>query len=229
VPEIIPPVVRVTAPTWRIVPSRFPPVSLFDDVAPGEDLALVFAIEALTNPRLRDEVGDIMLVPAEDRVSGPGTTPVMAAFTHLNPDGGRFTTAHFGAWYGGLDLQTAVEETKHGREKFLRLTGQPEIDVDMRVYVADIDAEVHDVRGRGGDHPGLYDPDSHSAGQGLATRLRESGSDGVIYDSVRNPGGECVAVYRPRLISGCRQERHLTYRWDGQRITEVYEKRAFSA
>ena len=31
---------------------------------------------------------------------------------------------------------------------------------------------------------------------------------------------------RARLLSNCRQERHLCYAWDGQRINSVYEKRA---
>src|SRR5687768_1274650 len=105
-----PPLARVVAPTWRIIPSRFPPISLFETVADPAELEIAFAIEAMTNPRVRDEVGDITLVAPEDRVSGPGTSAVMAAFTHLNPAGGRFTTPYFGAWYGGLDLPTAVAE-----------------------------------------------------------------------------------------------------------------------
>src|SRR5437762_6306867 len=78
-------------PSHRIVPSRFPPVGLFDRVASPEDLDAVFELEALTNDRLREQAGELSLVPPEDRVSGPGTTPIMAAFTHLNPEGGRFS------------------------------------------------------------------------------------------------------------------------------------------
>ncbi len=56
-----------------------------------DDLETIFELDALTNPRLRDEVGDIELVPPEDRICGPGTTAIMAAFTHLNPGGSRFS------------------------------------------------------------------------------------------------------------------------------------------
>jgi hypothetical protein len=49
----------------------------------------------------------------------------------------------------------------------------------------------------------------------------------VVYRSVRDESGECAAVFRPRLLSACRQERHLCYVWDGAAITTVYEKRAF--
>ena len=78
-------------PSYRLVPSRFPPVGLFDRVSDPADLEVVLAVESLTNDRLRNETGEIRLVPPEDRVSGPGTTPIMAAFTHLNPEGSRFS------------------------------------------------------------------------------------------------------------------------------------------
>src|SRR5690606_27761865 len=105
-------------PGYRIVPSRFPPVGLFDAVADPADLEAVFQIEAMTNDRLRDEVGDISLVPPEDRVSGPGTTPVMAAFTHLNPNGDRFTDGSYGVFYASATIETAVAETSHHRVGF---------------------------------------------------------------------------------------------------------------
>lgn len=135
------------APCYRILPSRFPPIGLFEKVALPEDLDAVFQIEAMTNDRLRDEVGALALVPPEDRVSGPGTTPIMAAFTHLNPEGSRFTDGSFGVFYAGLTLDTAIAETKHHRAKFLASTDEPGQEIDMRVYAVDLHAELHDIRG----------------------------------------------------------------------------------
>jgi hypothetical protein len=63
--------------------------------------------------------------------------------------------------------------------------------------------------------------------QELARSLRDNGSNGIAYASVRQEGGECVAVFRPRLLSICRQERHLCYVWDGQSIAMIYEKKKF--
>ena len=70
--------------------------------------------------------------------------------------------------------------------------------------------------------------DSGAAGQVLAQPLRKAGSNGIAYDSVRFEGGECAAVFRPRLLSKARQERHLCYVWDGCRIVTVYEKRQYA-
>lgn len=212
-------------PGWRIIPSRFPPIQLFERVANPADLDAVFEIESLTNPRLRDEAGDIRLVPPEDRISGPGSSIVMAAFTHLNPEGSRFSDGTFGAFYAANDLDTAIAETKYHRARFMRATDQPRMELDMRVYLVDLAARLHDLRGLQEEFPLVYLSDDYAAGQHLASALRNQGSNGIAYDSVRRHGGECAAAFRPRLLSNCRQERHLRYAWDGKRIGAVYEKR----
>ncbi len=83
----------------------------------------LYFIESLTNDRLRDEVGDITLVPAEDRIIGPGSSPVMAAFTHISPDcSNRFSDGSYGIYYAAKTLATAIEESKHHRANFLAYT-----------------------------------------------------------------------------------------------------------
>jgi hypothetical protein len=215
-------------PCYRIIPSRFPPINLFERVTDPADLETVLDIESMTNDRLRNEVGSLNLVPPEDRISGPGTSPIMAAFTHLPPYGSRFTDGSFGVFYAGRTLETAIAETKYHREAFLRATSEPRIELDMRVYAVDLDAVLHDIRGMRDTMLGIYDPSSYTASQALAIEIRNSGSSGFAYDSVRKPGGECVAIFKPRVLSNCRQERHLTYVWDGSSISTVYEKRDLS-
>ena len=215
-------------PCYRIIPSRFPPINLFERVTDPADLETVLDIESMTNDRLRNEVGSLNLVPPEDRISGPGTSPIMAAFTHLPPYGSRFTDGSFGVFYAGRTLETAIAETKYHREAFLRATSEPRIELDMRVYAVDLDAVLHDIRGMRDIMLGIYDPSSYTASQALAIEIRNSGSSGVAYDSVRKPGGECVAIFKPRVLSNCRQERHLTYVWDGSSMSIVYEKRDLS-
>ena len=97
-------------PSYRLIASRYPTVSLYDDIADPADLEVVFAIEALTNPRIRNDLGQLQLVPPEERISGAGSTPIMAAFTHLNPEGSRFSDGSYGVYYAAQDLDTAVAE-----------------------------------------------------------------------------------------------------------------------
>ena len=223
---MVPPVTSVRwQPCYRIIPSRFPPIAIFEAVADPADLEAVFAIEAMTNDRLREEVGELALVPVEDRVSGPGTSPIMAAFTHLNPVGDRFTDGIYGVFYAGASLETAIAETRYHRTRFMAATDEPAQDLDMRVYAVDLAADLHDIRGMRAGHPGFYHTSSYGQSQDLARALRGAGSNGIVYESVRHDGGQCAAVFRPRLLSNCRQERHLSYVWDGRAITSVYEKR----
>lgn len=215
-------------PCYRIVASRFPPISLFEDVADPADLEAVYAIEAMTNDRLREEAGDLTLVPPEDRVSGPGTSAIMAAFTHLNPDGSRFSDGSFGVFYAARTIEAAVAETSHHRARFMAFTHEPAQELDMRVYAVDLDTVLHDIRELRGEHPAVYAADSYATAQALASRLRGEGSNGIVYQSIRHAGGECAAVFRPRLLANCRQERHLCYVWDGRAIATVYEKKVFA-
>ena len=67
----------------RIVPTRHPTVYLFDRVADAQDFDALYALEALTNERVRDEVGQIQRVAAADRVFGPGSGPIMAARSNI--------------------------------------------------------------------------------------------------------------------------------------------------
>lgn len=211
-------------PCVRIIPTRFPPINLFQRVADADDLASVHAVEAMTNTRLRDANGDQPLVPAVDRVSGPGASWIMAPFTHVYGPGGRFSTREFGAYYAAKTLQTAIAETRYHRERFLRATMEPAIEIGMRVIHADLSAKLHDARGKGATRAELYDSENYAAPQALASVLREGGSAGVVYDSVRDVGGQCAAVFRPRTLTNCRQAEHLAYLWDGERIGAVVRK-----
>ena len=210
----------------RLIPSRFPPVHLFESVADPADLDVVFAIQALTNPRLRDAVGELRLVHPDERISGPGTSAIMAAFTHLNPDGSRFSDGAWGVYYAARVLETAVAEVSHHRGKFLAQTHEAPIEIDLRCYRVRVEASLTDLRGlHDAQHEPLYSPGSYIASQAFARPLRAAGSHGIAYDSVRHPGGQCVALFTPRaVVPPARQAEHVALRWDGERIAGWYLK-----
>lgn len=217
----VPPLKRIRwTRAYRIVPSRFPPVGVFDRIADPADLDALYEIEALTNPRLREDLGSLAMVPKERRISGPGTTPVMAAFTHLNPEGSRFSDGSWGVFYAAHAVATAIEETVRHRERFLRATNEAPLDLEMRCYRSAVQGRLHDLRG---DWKAEHARDSYVASQTLARALRAQGSNGLVYDSVRHAGGECVALFYPDLAAPCVQVQHLIYRWDGRRIAAVLE------
>ena len=97
---------------WRVIASRYPVIDLFERVSPDPAVwDVLIELEQLTNPRVRDEVGAISLVPSARRVRGPNASWVMAAFTHLNPKGSRFSDGSYGVYYAADRLRTAIKET----------------------------------------------------------------------------------------------------------------------
>lgn len=215
-------------PAWRIIPSIYPPTNLFERVADPADLEAVIAIESLTNDRIRDELGELQLVPPEERISGPGTSAIMAAFTHLNPAGSRFSDGSYGVFYAAYSLAGAVAETRYHRERFLRHTQEGPLEINMRVYCLQLRGDLHDVRGHTAALPEVYHNTEYAQAQHWGRTLRTQGSAGVLYRSLRCADTDNAAVFRPKVLSNCRQERHLCYVWDGSAITAVYEKRALS-
>ena len=222
--------IRAVALGWktshRLIASRYPTVGLYDAIADPADLEAVFAIEALTNPRIRNEIGQLQMVPPDERISGPGSTPVMAAFTHLNPEGSRFSDGSWGVYYAANDLDTAIAEVSHHRSVFLSRTAEAAIDIDLRLITASIETPLHDLRPLRRREPRLYDPVHYGAAQALGRQLRKAGSWGVVYHSVRHSGGLCAGVFRPRALTAVRETAHIALHWDGQRISHWYEKRA---
>lgn len=212
------------AAACRIVPTRHPAVNLFDRVADAADFDALYALEAMTNERVRDELGQIERVPRTERQFGPGSGPIMAAFTHVNTLGSRFSDGSFGMFYAARDRATAVAETRHHHGRFLAATGERALHLPMRLYHVAIDARLHDLRPPGVVPAAVFDPDDYAASRRLGLALREQGANGVVYRSVRHPRGQCVGLFRPGAASRCLHAAVLLYAWDGEGFTDVYEK-----
>ena len=212
---------------YRLINSCFPPISVFEDTLDPEDLEIAFAIEGLTNDRLLEEGGKLTRVPVHHRVSGPGSTAVMAAFTHIGKQS-RFTDGSYGVYYCADSLRTAIAETRFHQERFFAATHEPSIEITMRAYVNRVIEPMLDIR----DEPDLHQPDvtAYSVPQAFARKQREAGEWGLLYRSVRAPAGECVAAFKPKAVSLPVQGAHLRYMWDGkaQSITAVVEMNELS-
>lgn len=183
---------------WRIIASRFPPIHLFERVSPNPAVwdALI-ELEEITNPRVRDQVGQIRLVPPERRVSGVNASWVMASFTHVNPKGSRFSDGTYGVYYAADSLETAFAETIHHFAAFARDANDPPRREDMRVLVGSISNSFHDIGTLLPEEhrTAVLDPSDYHAGQALARSLRKQHSNGIVYPSVRLRHGQCVAAF----------------------------------
>ena len=96
---------------YRLVNSKFPPIALFEDVADADEFEVLYQIQALTNPRLQNEVGHLELIPRGEIPFGiPGCSYATAPFTHVNPAGSRFSNGSFGVLYLAGSMETALAE-----------------------------------------------------------------------------------------------------------------------
>lgn len=207
-------------PGFRVVPTRYPTVNLFDRVASDKEFEALYALEAMTNARLREELGEIELVPPGERLYGPGSGPIMAAFTHLNPAGSRFGDGTYGTFYAARDKETSI--AVYHSAKFMRATHEHAMPLQMRLYRVRVGGEVADLRHAALSDPAIVDPDHYGHAQKLGKRLRQEGAHGLLYPSVRHPGGECLAAFRTHLLSHCLHAAYLVYHWDGERIADVF-------
>ena len=215
------PVGRVLWPgARRIIRSSFPPIDLFEDIAPPEDWPILIAAEQKTNPRLVASLGALDLVPPTRRVSGRGASFLMAPFTHANVDRpSRFSDGTYGVLYAANHFQTALLETMYHHGQFMTRTREAAgWTSQFRELVLTVEASLHDLRGDDVRWAPALDRDHYAESQQLGRLLRAAASEGLVYPSQRDAAGQCVGLFFPDLARNVRQARHLDYHWDGTRV-----------
>ena len=211
------PAVPIPGPTQRLIPSRFPPISAFDDVAAPSELEAVMELEGWTNDRLVAE--RLARLPKSEWVYGrPNASVVMASFLHTPPTGLRFSSGALGAWYGAMRVETAIAEVSHHLRREMMRSGMERHVATYRVYGAQFEGLYRDIRDHVADEPGLYSTSDYSASQAFGESVRASGGDGILYASIRHRGGENICAYRPSKILDVTQSGHieLTLRLEGK-------------
>lgn len=182
-----------------------------------EDLA---ELESATNGRIiAQETGLPQLDPRELVFGRAGYTFINAAFTHTRPRGNRFNDDSRGAWYCAFDADAAIGEVSYHLTRELEAVGRFDNVTDYAELVADFFGPFHDVRGIDSKvDPVLHkDPAiAYPAGQVLARQLRvDHASNGIIYPSIRHPGGTCLVCFRPDLVQNLRQGGIWRLEWQG--------------
>lgn len=178
-------------------------------------LAEIFDLDNATNDRLLAENDRLPGIGVHELIFGvPYYRIVNAAFTHAHPLGGRFNGPERGAWYTAFELKTAQAEVAFHKTVHLAEIGRFEDEVTFDDYLSDFSGDFHDLRSRSAFRDCL-DPDSYVHSQKLAERLQAGNSLGVVYPSVRRPGGTCLACFRPTLVGNVRKGSTYRFRWSG--------------
>lgn len=197
------------SPSYRLIPSRFPPIGLFDTVATAADAQAVMELAGWTNDRW---VADrLHRLPEAHWVYGrPNSSVIMAAFLHTAPDGLRFNGPDLGAWYASQEIETAAAEVGHHLRREAIARNVPGMSRTYRAYSARLEGEDYcDIRGTQGDRPDLYRPDSYAAAQIFGEQVRSEGRAGIIFNSVRRRGGTNLAAFIPPQVTNVMQTDHF--------------------
>lgn len=207
--------------TYRLVNSKFPPIALFDDVADAADFEALYQIQAMTNPRLQNELGRLELIPREQIPFGiPGCSYATAPFTHVNPAGSRFSNGSFGVLYLADRMDTAIAEVRHHQERYW--SNVPELNYERFVFrglaCSFTDAGMRDATAVPLSEP-VYDPDDYAHSHRLGSETKRASCPGLRYNSVRCPGNVCWALMTPRPVTSIIQAAHFEMIWSGQIIS----------
>lgn len=214
-----------TTRTHRLIPSRFPPIAAFEDVANPEDLDAVMALEGWTNDRL--VAHRLARLPEAERIYGvPNASVILAAFLHADAvKGGRFSSVDLGAWYSAETIETAFAEVVTGLRAEIAASALTQKTEEYREYRATLLEPHVDIRRANSAprEPRLYDPHSYSVSQPFGETVRTRGLAGIAYDSVRDSNGTNWATLRPSCVFDVDQVRHFraTVRATGRVIVET--------
>ncbi len=210
--------------TYRLQPARFPPVAFFERISSQDDQVILNDLERLTDQGARQAIGKISLVPPSKRVFGPGSSALMGPFTRASKDHpSRFTDGSYGVYYAGRTFETALREVAFHRGQFHAKTKDPTTRTTFKTIQAEISKMMHDIRK--GDWQSLLnqDPSQYELPQSLAMQLRESGSNGIVYPSVRHIGGECIGAFWPNVLTAPKDGKRVTLKWDGKKIVSWFD------
>jgi hypothetical protein len=195
-------------PAHRLIPSRFPPIGLFDTVATAADLAAVMDLVGWTNDRLIVE--RVARLPQSEWVYGtPNASIVMAAFLHVAPGGMRFNGPDLGAWYASDDVRTAAAEVGHHLRRETVARSVDTMSRTYRTYTATLLGDYLDICERQAQYPEVYASDRYDASQKFGEDVRSSGGAGILHTSLRRKSGINVVAFRTLNITDVVQEEHF--------------------
>lgn len=219
-PESFQTLKRKTRKAYRLINSRFPPTSLFDDVADADQFEAVYAVQLLTNPRILNEVGDLNMLPRVEIPFGiDGCNYATAPFTHVNPNGSRFSDGSYGVLYLADEMDTAIEETVYHQENYFRNVEGLHYDVIiMRGLMFRFSSQALDIKSA---PKKVYHPDDYSHARSFGRKARLRGIEALEYFSVRRSGSVCWALFTPRYVKSAKQTQHYEYVWNGACIESV--------
>jgi hypothetical protein len=210
--------------TVRLVTTARLRQSVLLDLVDEPELDALAEIEGATsNRRIAQARGTGGVQPYELVYGVPHAAFINASFAYAKPrEPNRFSGPDRGAWYASLAVETSLQEVKFHLTEMLAAAGDFHATVDYAEMFASFAGEFVDLR-RHPNHVALH-PDKaigYPTGNALAEAARVRGLNGIIYPSVRHPGGTCLAALFPHAVQSVAQGDVYRMRWDGSPEPEI--------
>ena len=177
-------------------------------------------LEGSTSSRLKAQFDRGSLFPS----GRPHAHFVNAAFAYWRPrEPNRFNDAGFGAWYAAFEIDTAIAEVTFHIARELERVQDWHATVEWSEMWASFAGAFVDLRGIE-PRPLCLDPDidvGYPAGNTVARAVREAGHNGIVYPSVRRPGGTCLVALWPHVVQSVAQGAVIRAVWDDTRTPVV--------
>lgn len=201
---------------YRLIPSRFPPVEVYQRLGAPEFGELAKRIEDLSNPRLKARSWAISMGGA------PETSPAVqnwnqAPFAYPNPEGSTWLSEAFSVLEVAGSKRGALARAVLRREMFLARTDEPAMGVDMRMFVTPVAGEFVDLTGE----PSKLDIKERRK-LGADLYAKES-IKGILFTPIEHPKLRALAIFQADVLGRTVQSEHYRFVWDGQRIVSVYD------
>lgn len=185
-----------------------------------EDLSDLAEIEGATSERLRAQTNGTEHLDHRELAYGfPHAAFINAAFSYWLPRSlNRFNGPGRGAWYAAYELNTCLAEVTFHMERELANVGDYTATVEYAEMFAGFNGDFADVRGLS-PAPEYLHPDpaiAYPAGNLFAQEVRAAGHYGIVYPSVRHPGGTCIVALMPHAVQAVAQGRVLRLQWQGK-------------
>ncbi len=201
---------------YQLIPSRFPPVDVYERLGSPELRAAALELEQRTNPRLA-AMKHIEKPPKPgDKAANQFQNWNHAPFVYRNPEGTHFLGPAYGVAEMAANLTAALLFALRRREEFFSRTNEEPIGQDMRVLCRRVTGTLTDLTAL---DPALPQGERWKIGQ----KLCDDGATGIIY---RRPGfadHRFLSAFDAAILGRALQGAHYRFVWDGKTVKSIYD------
>ena len=201
---------------FQLIPSRFPPIDVYERLGLPELRTAAQELEQRTNPRL-------LALRHIEKPPDPSHKDAHqyqnwnhAPFVYKNPEGSHFLGPALGVAEMSTDLDASLMLALFRREEFFSRTNEEGMGQDMRVLSRRVAGTLIDLTAV---DPGLAQAERWKIGH----EIFENGAAGIVYRRTGFGEHRFVSVFDGTILGRALQGAHYRFEWDGGIIRNIYD------